>query len=151
MAFNQPYGYQTPQFGGYGQQMQSMYQPYQQMQSMQTTQQQDAQLFCRPVASADEARGVPVDFTGKPMFFPHLNAGRIYMKVFDSGNGSAIFREFRLVDPEPEPSAQPAVAFAPLSEVEQLKQTVTDLQNEIRTMKAGKRRAQTQEAMTDEV
>lgn len=132
----------NPQTMGYQPQMQPMYQPYQ------PQQQQEAQLFCRPVTSADEARGVPVDFSGKPMFFPHLSAGKIYLKIFDAGSGSAIFREFRLAEPETAQQAQ-AVAFAPMSEVEQLRQMVAELQNEVRAMKSPKRK--TQEVTADEL
>ena len=140
----QPFGYQPHRMGGFGQ-MQPVYPQYQTPQP-----QQDVQLFCRPVASADEARGVPVDFSGKPMIFPHLNAGRIYVKVFDPGSGSAAFHEFRLAAPEPEAPVQPAVAFAPMSMVDQLRQTVEELQNEIRSMKNGKRKG-TQEVADNEV
>lgn len=141
------YNYQ-PQQMGYQPQMQPMYQQYQQPAPMQQTQEQ---FYCRPVASAEEARGIPVDFSGRPMFFPHLNAGRIYLKVFDTGNGSAIFREFRMVEPEAEKQAA-AVAFAPMSMVDELKQTIFALQEEVRQLKTsgGKRKAQ-QEVMVDEV
>lgn len=144
---DQPFGYQPHRMGGYGQ-MQPLYQPYQAPQQSQP--QQDMQLYCRPVASADEARGVPVDFSGKPMIFPHLNAGRIYVKVFDPGNGSAAFHEFRLVNNEAESPAQPAIAFAPMSDVEQLKQVVFELQNEMRAIKNGKRKNAQEVAANDE-
>ena len=146
MYSDQPYGYQPYRMGNYGQQ--PMYQPYQtyqqtqpQQNQQQTTAQQE-QFYCRPVASAEEARAVPVDFGGKPMFFTQLNAGKIYLKLFDTGSGSAIFREFRIVDHQPEAPAQGAVAFAPMSELEQLRAAVAELQNEVRAMKGGKRKAQ---------
>lgn len=145
---DQPFGYQPHRMGGFGQ-MQPMYQPYQTPQA-QPQPQQEVQLYCRPVASADEARGVPVDFSGKPMIFPHLNAGRIYVKVFDPGNGSAAFHEFRLVNNEAEGPAKPAVAFAPMSDVEQLKQAVMELQNEFRAMKNSKRKNTQEVAANDE-
>lgn len=147
MANYPQYNYQ-PQQVGYQPQMQTMYQQYQQPAPVQ--QQPQEQFFCRPVASADEARGIPVDFSGRPMFFPHLNAGRIYLKVFDTGNGSAIFREFRMVEPEAETQAS-AVAFAPMSAVEQLSQTVAELQNEVRQLKSGGKRKAQQEVATDEL
>jgi len=75
---DQPFSYQPHRMGGYGQ-MQPMYQPYQAQQQPQP--QQEVQLYCRPVASEEEARGIPVDFSGKPMVFPHMQAGRIYVKV----------------------------------------------------------------------
>lgn len=138
-------------------QQRPIYQPqmppvYQQAQypAAQQQQPQQEQFYCRPVASAEEARAVPVDFNGKPMLFPQLNAGRIYVKIFDPGSGSAIFREFRMMEPEAEPQT-PAVAFAPMSAVEQLSQTVAELQNEVRQLKnSGKRKAQ-QEVATDEL
>lgn len=145
---DQPFGYQPHRMGGYGQ-MQPMYQPYQAQQHPQP--QQEVQLYCRPVASEEEARGIPVDFSGKPMVFPHMQAGRIYVKVFDSGSGSAAFYRFRIDTPEAEQRPeQQAVAFAPLSDVEQLKQAVAELQNEIRTMKNSKRKNAQEVAANDE-
>ena len=142
------YTYQPQQMGYapnvYPQYQQPQY-PAQPMQS-----QQQEQFYCRPVASAEEARAVPVDFNGKPMLFPQLNAGRIYVKIFDPGSGSAIFREFRMVEPEAE-AQTPAVAFAPMSAVEQLSQAVAELQNEVRQLKSGGKRKAQQEVATDEL
>ena len=142
MANFPQYNYQ-PQQMGYQQPMQPMYQQYQPMK-------QESQLFCRPVASADEARGVPVDFSGKPMIMPHLSAGRIYVKAFDPGTGSSMLREYRLTEPEPEPP-NPAAAYAPAGVVEQinkLEETVSALQDEIRNLK--RRRAQYTEVSANE-
>lgn len=148
MANYPQYQYQ-PQQMGYQPQMQPMYQQYQQQyQPLPAQQPQQEQFFCRPVASADEARGIPVDFSGNPMILPHLSAGRIYVKAFDKGSGSAIFREFRMYE-EPHETTPPTVAFAPMSEVEGLRAMVLELQNELRAMKASKRRAQT-EVIPDE-
>ena len=148
MANYPPYQYQPQQMGyqphqmGYQAQMQPMFQQYQQPVP------QQEQLFCRPVASVDEARGIPVDFSGKPMILPHLNAGRIYVKAFDPASGSSVIREFRAYEEPPE--TQQTVAYAPMSEVEQLKQIVFDLQNELKAIKGGKRKAQ-QEVSQDEL
>lgn len=143
------YTYQPQQMGYvpnvYPQYQQPQY-PAQQMQA----QQPQEQFYCRPVASAEEARAVPVDFNGKPMLFPQLNAGRIYVKIFDPGSGSAIFREFRMAEPEAE-AQTPAVAFAPMSAVEQLSQTVAELQNEVRQLKNGGKRKAQQEVAADEL
>ncbi len=143
------YQYQ-PQQMGYGQPMQPMYQQQypQQFQPMPAQQpQQETQLFCRPVASADEARGIPVDFSGNPMILPHLSAGRIYVKAFDKGSGSAIFREFRMYEePAQEVAAPSPAAFAPMGVVDQiqrLEETVAVLQEELRGLK--RRRAQSME------
>lgn len=153
MANYPQYNYQ-PQPMGYQPQMQPMYQQYQppmQMQQGQPQAQQE-QLFCRPVASADEARGVPVDFSGQPMILPHLSAGRIYVKMFDKSSGSAIFREFRMYEePAQEPVMQTAAVYAPMGVVEQVRQleeTVAALQQELRGLK--RRRAQTTEVSADD-
>lgn len=148
MANFPQYQYQPQQMGYQPQQMQPVYQQYQQ--PMQN--QQEAQLFCRPVASADEARGVPVDFTGRPMVFTHLSAGKIYVKVFDQGSGSAIFREFRMYEePAQETAAQTAAAYAPLGvvdEIKNLKEHLAALQDELRGLK--RRRTQNVEANTND-
>lgn len=149
MANFPQYQYQ-PQQMGYAQPMQAMYQQYQP--PMQAQQAQQEQFFCRPVASADEARGIPVDFSGKPMILPQLNAGKIYVKIFDQGSGSAIFREFRMYEEPPQEVAeQPAAVYAPLGVVDQIKrleETVAALQEELRGLK--RRRAQNTEVRADE-
>lgn len=139
------YGYQPQQPMGYQPQMPQMYQQYQQQPVMQ---EQQEQFFCRPVASADEARGIPVDFSGRPMILPNLRAGRIYVKVFDQGSGSAIFREFRMHEEPAQEAAPPAVAFAPMSEVEELKAALQEMREELKALKAAKRKMR--EAADDE-
>lgn len=144
-----PYQQQPVQIGYQPQQtMQAGIQPMygQQYQAQQPV--QEAQMFCRPVASADEARAVPVDFSGRPMILPHLSAGKIYVKIFDAGCGSSLIREFRMAEPDPQ---APQEAFAPMREVEQIKQTLSALQEELRQMKSGGKRKQQQEAVTNEV
>lgn len=134
MANYPQYGYQ-PQQMGYQPQMQPMYQQYQTPMQAPQAQVQQEQFFCRPVASAEEARGVPVDFNGTPMIFPQLNAGKIYVKIFDRGSGSAIFREFRMVEePRQETQAPAGVAFAPMSELESLREYVRRLEMKLESM-----------------
>ena len=135
----QMYNYQPHQMGGYGQQMPMYQQPaYQAMapvQNMQT----DQPLLCRMVTSADEARAVPVDFSGKPMTFLNLPRGVIYVKAFNPGTGAADFAEYRRVDvPEETKEAAPE-AFAPMSAVKQLEDTVERMKEELRNLKASKR------------
>lgn len=150
MSFGQPM-----QIAPY--QQRPIYQPqmtpvYQQAQypAVQQQSMQD-QFYCRPVASEEEGRAIPVDFSGKPIIMPHFNAGRIYVKIFDPGSGSAIFRIFRMDEPEDE-AQKNAAAFAPMSVVEELKQTISALQEEVRQLKTsgGKRKTQ-QEVTADEV
>lgn len=117
--------------------------PAAQQQSMQD------QFYCRPVASEEEGRAIPVDFSGKPIIMPHFNAGRIYVKIFDTGSGSAIFQTYRREEPEAE--TQSGVTYAPMSELEGLRTMVVEMQSELRAIKAGKRKNQQQEAVTDEL
>lgn len=138
---NYQYSYSQPQMGGYGQQMpvyqQQAYQSMQPMQNMQT----DQALLCRMVTSADEARGVPVDFSGRPMTFLNLPRGTIYVKTFNPGTGAADFAEYRRVDPQEEAPAA-TEAFAPMSMVRQLQDTVEKLREELKNMRTTRRRAQ---------
>ena len=84
--------YTYPAYGGYNPvtpfaPAPQIYQPMQQpspqpVQAAQTVGNTNTQpnFFCRPVASREEALGVPVDFMGAPMFFPDLAHNVVYMK-----------------------------------------------------------------------
>ena len=126
---------------GIYQPMQDQYQP---MQMNQTAQpivqaaqpgQQSAQsnFFCRPVASKEEALGVPVDFMGAPMFFPDLAHNVIYMKRFNTNTGSADVFEFHGTQQEAPKDMAPA--FAPLDEFMSMKDTIAQLKEEIERLK----------------
>ena len=102
MANFPAYGYQPQQPAGWAQQP-MYYQPQQPQQP-----QPEQMLYCRMVTSPEEARGVPVDFSGRPMTFLDLPHGRIYVKAFDAGSGSAIFRAFGLIEEPKEETQAPA-------------------------------------------
>lgn len=143
---------------GLYQPMQNQYQP---MQMNQTAQpivqaaqpgQQSAQsnFFCRPVASKEEALGVPVDFMGAPMFFPDLAHNVIYMKRFNTNTGAADVFEFHGRQVQ---ASAPAPSFAPLDEfnaaketIGQLKETIGRLQDEIERLKRPAGRAKKNDA-----
>ena len=142
----------------YGNYMPPYYQPMQNMvqpmnQPLQQTQNQGTQVsnmqqntnqpnfFCRPVASREEALGVPVDFMGSPMFFPDLAHNVVYMKRFNTNTGAADIFEFHGQQTQEQPSST-APSFAPLDEfnatketIGQLKETILQLQNEIEQLK----------------
>lgn len=88
-------------------------------------------FICRPVASKEEALGVPVDFMGNPMFFPDLAHNVIYVKRFNANTGAADVFEFR---GEQMQTAQ-APSFAPLDEFNVMKETIQRLQAEIDQLK----------------
>ena len=109
-------------------------------------------FFCRPVASKEEALGVPVDFMGSPMFFPDLAHNVIYMKRFNTNTGAADIFEFHGQQAQEQPSA-PTSSFAPLDEfnatketIGQLKETISQLQSEIDQLKKPTGRAKKNDA-----
>ena len=130
-----------PYYSGYPM---GLYQPAQnQYQPMNQPQNQGAQItnmqqpggnsnfFCRPVASKEEALGVPVDFMGSPMFFTDLAHNVIYMKRYNTNTGAADVFEFR----EAQEQTAPAPSFAPLDEFNAMKETIEKLQAEIDQLK----------------
>ncbi len=90
--------------------------------------QQETGIICRPVTSIEEAKSIPTDFNGNLMIFPDLSHGMIHTKQLNYQDGSALFRSYILANPEPsmEPAA-PVMDFAPMSEVEGLKQEIAQL------------------------
>lgn len=118
-------------------QYQPMNQPMNQPVQQQTTPATQSNFYCRPVASREEALAVPVDFMGNPMFFPDLAHSVIYVKQFNTTNGTADLFEFH-----GQQKQTSAPSFAPLDEfnatketIGQLKETIFQLQNEIDQLK----------------
>lgn len=143
-----PYPYYGNYMPNYYQPMQNMAPPVNQQinQPQSTNTQQNASqpnFFCRPVASKEEALGVPVDFMGSPMFFPDLARGVIYMKRFNTNTGAADIFEFH--GQQEQPSA-PTPSFAPLDEFNAMKDTIFKLQNEIEQLKKPVGRAKKNDA-----
>ena len=100
-------------------------------------QEQPGVIF-RPVASFDEAKAVPTDFSGALTIMPDWAHGYIYAKALGD-NGNPVFRAYRDVDyspgqtPPPQTVAAPApaVEYAPLEELERLRQDVNALREEL--------------------
>ena len=103
----------------------------------QARQEQPGVIF-RPVASYDEAKAVPTDFSGALTVMPDWAHGYIYAKAL-ADNGTPVFRTYRTVDcapvqpPPPQAVAAPApaVEYAPLEELERLRQDVNALREEL--------------------
>lgn len=99
-------------------------------------------LIVRPVASFDEAKAVPTDFSGALTIMPDWAHGFIYAKALGD-NGTPVFRAYRDVDfssaqaaPQPPAEPTPAVEYAPLEELERLRQEVNSLREELAAAKA---------------
>lgn len=93
----------------------------------------------RMVTSKEEALGIPVDFSGAPMFFPDLGHSTIFVKKFNMNTGASDFAEFRLYNPQPQPEPpvqeQPVPSFASLQDVKELQDKIASLQQEIEELK----------------
>lgn len=81
-----PMGYQMPVYPGQAQPMEQMRQ----------NQIQQPILLGRAVSDIAEARAVPSDLNGQPMFFPDLSHNQIHMKVFNPSTGAGDFYTFTL-------------------------------------------------------
>lgn len=103
--------------------------------------QQPGVIF-RPVASFDEAKAVPTDFSGALTIMPDWSHGFIYAKALGD-NGAPVFRAYRDVDsapaqitPQPAAETAPAIVYAPMEELEQLREEVEALRHELTLAKA---------------
>lgn len=115
-----PYSY-LPYMQGYNQ-------PAQPMQQTAPAVQQPPQpsIKVRPVASEEEARGVPVEFDGSLILLPDMAHGAIYSKQLNMQDGSAIFRRYMIDMPASAPqTAQetilPSAQYATLEQLQELK------------------------------
>lgn len=148
-----------PNYPYYGNYMPNYYQPMQGYQQInqpmlnqpqnqganvqQTNNASQPNFFCRPVASREEALGVPVDFMGSPMFFPDLAHNVVYMKRFNTTTGAADVFEFHGQQEQPSTLAP---SFAPLDEFNAMKDTISKLQSEIEQLKRPTGRAKKNDA-----
>ena len=74
---------------------------------------QDApNVIFRPVASFDEAKAVPTDFSGALTIMPDWAHGYIYAKALGD-NGAPVFRTYRDVDYSPVQAPPPQTVAAP--------------------------------------
>ena len=121
-TYGQPYG--QPYNPQYNQQ------PMMQQQPMQQTPVQQGNFICRPVASEEEARAVPTDFTGATIVMMDTAHGSIYTKSLNPMDGSAMFATYRYTEPAPSAQEQQKV-FAPMEELEKLRQEVAEIKASI--------------------
>lgn len=129
------YGYPTymPQAGAYngyapqGQGMQQAPMPIQggAAQSVPAMQPQQPNVLFRPVASEEEARAVPADFSGAVTIMPDFAHGRIYTNMLNQNDGTTIFNIFAVQPPAPPVEYAPIGTVQALAaEIEQLKQAL---------------------------
>lgn len=92
-------------------------------------QMQQPGVICRPVASIDEARATPTDFSGNALVLTDLPHGMIYTKILDTQTGSAVFGVYQRVQEPPTAAAQMAQEYAPLSLVQEMRQEIMMLKS----------------------
>lgn len=93
----------------------------------------------RPVTSREEAMGVAADFSGARMLFPDVAHNRVYVKWWDFNRGEPVFQEYAPVlrSPAEHNSAQTteAAVWASLQDVQDLKDAMDKLQEEVNRLK----------------
>lgn len=80
-------------------------------------------IIVRPVASIEEAKAVPTDFTGAMTILTDFSHGAIYTKVLNYQDGTAVFNRYRLDNTPliPQASGQPGTDYVPREEFDALK------------------------------
>ena len=142
----QPGPYMAPQVYQPRPDMQQGAQPMQQSQAV--SQQPQSPVVglspaSRPVTSREEAMGVAADFSGARMLFPDIAHNRVYVKWWDFGRGEPVFQEYAPVvrqAPEKEHPAAPETVWASIEDLQDLKEAMDKLQEEVNRIKrpAGK-------------
>lgn len=120
-------GYQMPVYPGQPQPMQDG--------MRQAGQMQQPMLLGRAVSDIAEARAVPSDLSGQPMFFPDLSHNAVHMKVFNPQTGAGDFYTFSLPSATSQASKpiRPAAAqrYAMADDVEALQAQVQGLREDV--------------------
>lgn len=143
MAFNNympmsQYGQYNP-LAPYQQRLDMMQQQYgamQQQQPVQPAPQQQSSfqgIKGKPVSGEEEARNTIIDMDGSIFFFPDFGANCIYTKQMNPETFAPIFRIYKISESQPvkEIPQFDASIFAKQDEVEQLKATISSMQETI--------------------
>ena len=129
MANYPQYGYQTQQTWIQPRQQMPQQYPMQDFNFQMPQQMQQPGVICRPVASIDEARATPTDFSGNALVLTDLPHGMIYTKMLDTQTGSAVFGVYQRVQEPPTTAAKMAQEYAPLSLVQEMRQEIMMLKS----------------------
>lgn len=115
--------------------------PVQPQQGLQGQGAQPMVLLGRMVTSKEEALGVPVDFSGNPMYFP-TGQGVIYSKKFNMQTGSSDFDVYVKVNPQNQEQQnvqsvqeQSVPSFASAKDVKELQDKIASLEQEIEELR----------------
>ena len=90
-------------------------------------------IICRPVASMEEAKAVPTDFSGALLVLTDFSHGAIYTKALNYQDGSAIFRTYRLEGyyAPPEPQIEKLPEYAEKKDLDALRERMDELSERI--------------------
>lgn len=94
---------------------------------------QQPMLLGRAVSDIAEARAVPSDLSGQPMFFPDLAHNAVHMKVFNPQTGAGDFYTFTLPQAQAKAPARPAAAvrYALADDVEAMQAQLQGLRDDV--------------------
>lgn len=129
--------YTYPVYGGYNPVTPFAPQPAMPAMNQPTMPQQPQQgqqpgFVCRPVASEEEARAVPTDFSGATLILTDLGHGKIYTKALNYADGSAAFYTYQRVQEVPGvPAPQEWAPASLVAQVDNLKSEVEALRAEL--------------------
>lgn len=84
--------------------------------------------MCRPVASAEEAKSIQVQFDGSLYAFINIAAGEIYTKQFNFNTGSTDFEVYKKAD------AVTPVAYATAAELAEIKKELAAIKKSRKKM-----------------
>ncbi|MEY8386240.1 hypothetical protein AALC17_02950 [Oscillospiraceae bacterium 38-13] len=93
--------------------------------------QEQPNVIVTRVASYDEAKAIPTDFSGVLRIMLDWTNGYIYAKALGN-DGNPVFRKFRY-EPDAPPSPVPQARYAPIEELDQLREDMRNLREETAT------------------
>lgn len=105
-------------------------------QTAQQPQMNQPNMICRPVASEEEARAVPTDFSGATLILTDFGHGKVYTKSLNYADGSANFQVYKLENPMQSAAQTPIVEYAPMSVVQALGEEIERLKQALSTQQA---------------
>lgn len=84
---------------------------------------QPGMILGRMVTSREEAVAIPADFQGTPIVMPDFAHGKIYVKFFNTNDGTSTVVDFTA----PQPAKQAAPQYATMDDIAQLREEITAL------------------------
>lgn len=143
MYYNQQSQYSNPimqptYLQGYQQSFQQYQQPYSQMQNNQIMQQNNEIIKGRAVTSIDEAKSIPYEMDGSIKVFTDFTHGKIYTNQMNLTDGSLIFKEYSLIQPQnSNPQQSVEVEYVSKSDYDKVVSKLKEFENKLHNIEKG--------------